>query len=240
MILFISDIHGWYSLVNDQIRHAETTFGRQVATVIALGDFGLFGPALHDYFAHHGGRFLRPFCFVEGNHEDFSHFDSLCNIYRSHLTHLPRGSITLIDGLKILGFGGAAYMDPRLTPHGSEIRDEDIDRCLSLPDATVDIVVSHDCPKGLGVPDSPRFRHFGPTGFDRGFEISRRFRPAIWVFGHHHQWFQAEREETRFEGLAESWHGYAVYHREFGFRRVEHFIKRHRGFWQNLFPGLFG
>ncbi|HNV72776.1 MAG TPA: metallophosphoesterase, partial [Candidatus Ozemobacteraceae bacterium] len=150
MILFLSDLHGWYGLVNEQIRHAEARFHEKIAAVIELGDFGLFGPALHEHFLMRNERFLRPFYFVEGNHEDFTHFETLTRVYHSHLTHIPRGSVQEIGGKRVLGFGGASYMDPRITPHGSVIRDEDIDRCLALPDTTVDIIVSHDCPKGLG------------------------------------------------------------------------------------------
>ncbi|HNV71971.1 MAG TPA: hypothetical protein PKO06_19860, partial [Candidatus Ozemobacteraceae bacterium] len=84
------------------------------------------------------------------------------------------------------------------------------------------------------VKGSKKEKHLTP------FELADRFKPQLWVFGHHHQWFEVQRGLTRFQGLPECWHGYAVWSEKQGFVVVENFIKRHKGFWQNLFPSLFG
>ena len=50
MILVISDIHCRYSVVNEQVRHAEETMGMPVDQIIAIGDLGIFEDERIDSF----------------------------------------------------------------------------------------------------------------------------------------------------------------------------------------------
>jgi hypothetical protein len=42
------------------------------------------------------------------------------------------------------------------------------------------------------------------------------------VFGHHHRWFDATMDGTRFFGLPQSWLGYALLEPDGSLRRVDH------------------
>lgn len=240
MILLISDVHCRFHLVNDQITHAESQLGKPVSQVVVLGDFGLFHHSLYQFFIIEKQRFLRPLAFIEGNHEEFDRFDELVAEFRPFFAHWPKGSVQRVGKLGFLCIGGAAYMDLHTTPRGCEITDRDIDTCLAHPAEGVDIIISHDCPNDIGVPNSPGFEHYGKPGFRRGRELIERFNPRQWIFGHHHKWFHAEIGETHCQGLAESWNGYALLDDEGRFSAVKREIELPRGFWQTLWHRLFG
>lgn len=209
-LLFLGDLHAGFPLVNAQVAAAESQLGRAVAAVIVLGDFGIYAAELARYFGEDRQQFDRPLYFIEGNHEDFSRFAELTAAYAAQFTHLPRATLQTVAGRRLLCLGGANYMNAQFTPRQAEIRDEDIDRCLALPAAGVELIVSHDCPRGLAVASAPGFECFGPPGFPRGPELTVRFRPAFWLFGHHHQWFEAMVDGTAYFGLADAADGYGI------------------------------
>ncbi len=206
MILLLGDLHGHFAAVNAQAAHAAAASGEAVAAVIALGDFGLFAADLDDYFRRRGERFLRPTFFLEGNHEDFSRFAELTAAYADCFTHLPRGTAHTVDGVRLLALGGAQFIDPRRTPAASVIREADIDRALAQPAESIDLIVSHDCPRGAGLLAADG----APAGFARGDELAARYRPRHWCFAHHHCWYTRQRDDITYHGLAEAWEGYAV------------------------------
>jgi predicted phosphodiesterase len=211
MILVIADTHCYYDIVNRQIEHAEKTMGVTVDCVLHLGDLGMYREQLHAYFVKRSGRFLRPLYFIEGNHEDFKAFDSLLVRYNgTFFTHLPRASVKTIGDYRMLCLGGSAYMDAFNTQPGSEIKDHHIDSCLALPGDEVDIIISHDCPAGIGMPNTPGLEYFGETGFPRSRELLEHFKPRLWLFGHHHKWFCSQDGTTTFQGLPGSWKGYCL------------------------------
>jgi hypothetical protein len=155
-------------------------------------------------------RFSRPVYFVEGNHEDYSALPRLVEKYSDVITHLPRGTVRDIAGLSCLALGGAAYMDALATPPGSVIAPADMERCLALPAGSASVVLSHDCPAGIGMPSTPGFEHLGPPGFEGGDRIRDHIRPRAWLFGHHHRWFDRTVDGTQFHGMVESWLGYGL------------------------------
>jgi len=211
MILIIADTHCYYDIVNRQIEHAESTMGVTIDCVVHLGDFGMYREHLHAFFVKRQGRFLRPLYFIEGNHEDFREFDSLLARYNgTFFTHLPRASVQEIGPYRMLCLGGSAYMDAFNTQPGSEIKDHQIDLCLTLPPDQVDIIISHDCPNGIGMPNTPGLEYFGETGFPRSRELLEHFKPRLWLFGHHHKWFSTQDDTTTFQGLPGSWKGYCL------------------------------
>lgn len=228
MILFISDIHCSYDLINQQIRHAEATAGEPIESVVVVGDLGLFASHLHSYFQLRKERFIRPVAFIEGNHEEFEEFDDLTERYSEHLTHLPRGSVQRVGGFRVLCIGGTKYMDAMTTPRRAEVTDADIDQALSHPADGVDVVISHDCPAGIGVRNTSGFEHYGPPGLDRGLEIARRYQPRLWIFGHHHKWHRHEDEHTRYFGLSQGWNGYGLMKKDGSFSIVEHHLEYKR------------
>ena len=210
MILVLGDVHSRFDIVNTQVVHAEARLGAPVDAVVVLGDLGLFEPFLSRFFRKRRMRFARPLYFVDGNHEDYRTLPRLVELYSDVMTHLPRGSIREIAGISCMAIGGASYMDALATPLGSVISPADIERCLAHPPGSAIAVFSHDCPAGLGVPSTPGFEHFGPPGFEGGESIRAHLRPRVWLFGHHHRWFERAVDGTRFHGLVESWLGYGL------------------------------
>lgn len=234
MILLLSDVHCLYHVVNAQIAHAEATTGKPLDAVILLGDVGLFEPQLGHFFRRDGNRFLRPTYFIEGNHEDHDHLSALATAYRHLLVYLPRSSVHGIDGCRFLCLGGAGYMDAHTTPLGAVITPADIQACLTHPRDTVDAIASHDCPQGIGVPGSLGFEHCGPPGFEGSALLLAHFSPRLWVFGHHHRWYDRSIAGTRFVGLAQSWKGYGLLDRDGTLRVVRHRILIDTPFWTRV------
>ena len=233
-ILLISDIHAHYHVMNAQITHAQDTLGRPVDQVLVLGDFGLFGSNLHDYFRRGRRSFSRPVAFIEGNHEDYRDFDNLVREYADVATHLPRGSVQRFGPWRWLCIGGARYMDSWSTPPGCEIREQDIDACLIQKPDEVDIVISHDCPTGIGMTNDSELGHLGRPGVEGLARIAEHLRPHWWFFGHHHRWHECESGGTHFIGLPRSWQGYALLDSTGELQRVEHEVglPKRPGWWR--------
>jgi len=221
-ILLISDIHAHYHVVDAQIAHAQEKLDRPVDQVLILGDFGLFGSNLHDYFRRGRRDFLRPVAFIEGNHEDFRNFDSLVDQYKDVATYLPRSSVQHFNSRSWLCIGGARYMDSWSTPPGCEIREQDITACLTHAPGSIDFVISHDCPTGVGVTNGDGLQHLGPPGVEGLARVADHLQPRLWFFGHHHRWHDNEVGPTRFVGLPQSWQGYVLLDGAGELQRVEH------------------
>jgi hypothetical protein len=101
-------------------------------------------------------------------------------------------------------------MDSWSTPPGCEITGRDVARCLENESGSIDMVLSHDCPAGLGVTHEPGMEHLGPPGEEGLARVAAHLAPRLWVFGHHHRWFEDEVNGTRYLGLPQSWQGYAL------------------------------
>ncbi|MDD3147495.1 MAG: metallophosphoesterase [Candidatus Riflebacteria bacterium] len=240
MILIIGDVHGQFQVLNEQIQFAESFCECTIDAVIVLGDMGIYEHSLSRYFVTVSQCFKRPVYFLDGNHEEFSRFESLVESYKDFMTHLPRGQVTRICDINFLSLGGACYMDALNSPPGSEIRDQDIDLCLANRPEDVDLIISHDCPSGIGVPGTPGFEFYGKPGFARSQELVARFKPRKWFFGHHHRWFNARIENTEFLGLPESWKGFGLLDAAMNYRKVEHQVAIGQTWLQWLIKKLFG
>jgi Icc-related predicted phosphoesterase len=221
-ILFISDIHANYHVIDAQVEHAETELGIPIKEVLVLGDFGFFGDDLHAYFRRQKRRFRCPVAFIEGNHEDHGALENLADSYADVITHLRRGSLHHAGRWRCLCLGGARYMDAWSTPRGCEISQADVAASLAHAPDAVDLVITHDCPVGIGVPNTPGLEHYGQPGVPELNQIAEHYRPPLWIFGHHHRWHEVTHEGTRYLGLPQSWVGYALLDAEGEVRRVEH------------------
>lgn len=208
--LIISDVHTRYGVINEQILHVEKNLNLPVDQVFVLGDFGFYGDELHDFFRRNGQRFLRPVFCIEGNHEDHGALPGLVEAFWDVFTYLPRGQVHKLSGFNGLCLGGAQYMDAHTTPRGCEISEADISACLAHDHSAIDVVLTHDCPAGINVPNTPGFEHYGPPGVPEMGAISARYLPKTWFFGHHHRWHDETRLQTRYIGLPHSWEGFAL------------------------------
>jgi predicted phosphodiesterase len=223
-LLLLSDVHGQFRVIAAQIDHARQQLGHPVTCVVVAGDLGLFGPDLHRYFRQGGHRFDVPVSFIEGNHEDFRDFDALVQAYADVITYLPRATVQQPGGRQALCLGGARYMDAWSTPRGCEVTERDIAACLALPAGSVELVISHDCPCNIGVPNSPGLDHYGPPGVPGLDRVAAHLRPRLWFFGHHHRWHRHEHDGTRYIGLPESWQGYCLLDEGGQVHHIEHSV----------------
>ncbi|MCP4571152.1 MAG: hypothetical protein GY838_02245 [bacterium] len=235
-ILIISDVHTRYEVIDAQVRHAEESLGRPIDQVFVTGDFGFFRDTMREHFERGGRSFLRPVACIEGNHEDHAELPDLASRYSDVVTFVPRGAIHRLGGWRGLCLGGARYMDAAITPRGCEITDHDLQACLAHDSAEVDLVLTHDCPAGIGVPSTPGLEHYGTPGVPELERLAERYRPRWWFFGHHHQWFDREAEGTRYLGLPESWTGYALLDEAGEVSLVDHEVKvTERPWWKGWF-----
>ncbi len=149
---------------------------------------------------------------------------TLARDYADVVTHLPRATVHQLGPWQALCLGGARYMDAWSTPRGCEITAQDIDACLAWPPDSVDLVISHDCPCDIGVPNSPGLRHYGPPGVPGLERVAAHLQPRLWFFGHHHRWHEHDGDGTRYIGLPQSWEGYCLLDDQGEVRRVEHAV----------------
>jgi len=235
-IMFISDLHGNYHVIDAQIAYAEEELGFSVSEVLVLGDFGFFKDDLHEFFRRQKKRFLRPTSFIEGNHEDHAGLDDLVDSYADVVTYLPRGSVHVVGSKRCLCLGGARYMDAWSTPRGCEITEGDMARSMSHAPDTIDLVVTHDCPVGIGVPNTPGLEHYGMPGVPSLNLLAELYRPQLWIFGHHHRWHEVVQDGTRYLGLPQSWEGFALLGPEGDVQTIRNKISiRQRSRWRRWF-----
>ncbi|MBF0409297.1 MAG: metallophosphoesterase [Candidatus Riflebacteria bacterium] len=236
MIMIISDVHGRFNVVNEQVSFAENSLKKSIECILVLGDLGLFEVNLRRFFEKEKQTFCRPLYFIEGNHEEFSTFDKLLALNKSNFTHLARGSVQRISGYNFLCIGGAKYMDATNTPRASEITEKDIENCLNHEKKHVDIIISHDCPIKIGVPNTPGLEFYGPPGFTGSERVLEHFSPQLWFFGHHHKWFEKTTTETRFFGLPETWKGFILLDENYNVEIVKNVIEnKKKSFWERFF-----
>ncbi len=234
--MFISDLHGYFHVIDAQVAHAEDVLGCPVTEVLVLGDFGFFGDNLHDFFRRKKKRFLRPTSFIEGNHEDHGALEDLVDSYADVVAHLSRGSVRQVGTKRCLCLGGARYMDAWSTPRGCEITEGDMARSMSHAPDTIDMVITHDCPVGIGVPNTPGLEHYGMPGVPALNRIAELYRPQLWVFGHHHRWHEVVQDDTRYLGLPRSWEGFALMDAEGEIQTVRNAVPiRKRSRWRRWF-----
>ncbi len=240
MILIISDVHGFYNVINNQIEHAEATTNKKVSKVVVLGDFGLFEEKLHRFFQHKKRSIMRPVYFIDGNHEEFDKFPNLLKLYSNHFTHFPRGSVQQLGNHKCLCLGGSSFIDVINTPEAAEIKDHEIELCLKHKSDEIEIILTHDSPQGIGVPHSIGWDVHGPTGFSGSKKLLNHFSPKFWLFGHHHRWFHKTIGGTKFIGLPISWEGYVLLEPGLKFQSIKNKVAPEQPFFRRNFWGLLG
>lgn len=209
-VMLISDVHTKYDVINQQVCHAESTLDQPLEQVFVLGDFGFFGDPMGQFFRRQNQRFLRPVTCIDGNHDDHGALEDLAEGFGDVVKLRKRGQLHALGSRMALCLGGARYMDASATPRGSEINERDIQKSLAYPADDVDLILTHDCPPGIGVPGASGQSHYGPTGVQGLEKLGERYRPQWWFFGHHHRWFDHQSNGTRYVGLPQSWLGYVL------------------------------
>jgi predicted phosphodiesterase len=132
--------------------------------ILHLGDFGYeFRPAFLRGLDRALAATNLQLLFVDGNHEAFPtllRYPVRGNGLRQvseRVWHLPRGFRWTWGGVRFLALGGAYSIDRQWRTPGSswwwqeEITDEQVAAAIAGPE--VDVLISHDCPTGVAIPD---------------------------------------------------------------------------------------
>jgi Icc-related predicted phosphoesterase len=195
----LGDIHGDFASVRRIMsRHSEVPFW------ISVGDL-----------ADDEGRYAAvesPLYWIKGNNENFDTIAS--GGLPASLHFLTNGQLVVIDGVRVAGLGGTFaptwYLTPAAElPHPRKTTDrataladkrrhfvsEEVERCKTL--SGVDVFLSHEAARP--------YRVHGDRGPDAGKtpvnEVLAAMRPRLHLFGHHHAFTAAVRQQVPSVGL---------------------------------------
>ena len=188
VILFLGDTHANLHHIDGCVNAIEKRGLPRAEAVIQLGDFGFFSQWIGSYLD--GRQTIKtPTWFIDGNHEDHDFLDGKLEKWDvKNLTYIKRGTTIELGGVKILGIGGATSVDFTMC---RDILDEDI--ALAMTQKRPDIIVSHDCPAGIGMPSNLMFSGVkSETGDRRLTRVLKYFKPDFWFFGHYHVWHEIQ------------------------------------------------
>jgi Calcineurin-like phosphoesterase len=206
VLMLAGDWHGNAFWARRVIAHAASL---DVDTILQLGDFGYWvdDPETDAYLAAVDDELrtagIRLF-WLDGNHEDHTRRAEWGDPARyPNLTYLPRGFRWNWWGRTWMSVGGATSVDKRLRVEGEswwpgeELTDADVEHAMREGD--VDVIVSHDCPRGVDIPGVGPDTKSGVRGNwppdilegaqrhrDKLAQICRATQPSRLFHGHYH------------------------------------------------------
>ena len=219
------DAHGALNRFYDNVLAFEDLLGLRFDWILHVGDFGIWpDPERIDRATRkHGdiGDFPawldekraapRPTLFIKGNHEDFDWLDAqpagpvLPGLFHLRNGHAMDLGTTGSEAIHVGGIGGC-YGPSDYTRESRRLQGyakrhytfDEIEKLSSIPH--VDIVLTHDAPKGFRFERHRNGRNFvSPAeGLDT---LLTRTRPRVCFFGHHHTRVDGEVSGTRCIGL---------------------------------------
>ena len=197
-VLVIGDIHGhWRSFYQS----VETATENGCEAVIQVGDLGYKWPGEEPPCCKPD----LPVYFCDGNHENFgelgkvTHLNGIGEAYPG-VFHVDRGEVLNLNERHLLFAGGAYSIDRK-----SRVKDEswweretitkmDADLMLRYSWATIDLVVSHDCPFSVNVAE---FAYPGAIESREYLDhVLQRYCPKYWFFGHYHRFYHRGDSQT--------------------------------------------
>ncbi len=203
IIAIAGDLHGALDALYERLKSWEVRWGMQIELVLQCGDLGAFGAGSHldrkakkrwaadpsemgaaEYLAG-SKRATHPTWFVRGNNEDFemlSRHPGEAIDPAGWIRHLAGGRVyTTLDGnLRIAALGGIQprrVKDPELPKY---VQKKEVDALLSLPEGSVDILLTHDGPIGRSL------QGFSSAGSIAVYDLVKHLRPRWHFFGHYH------------------------------------------------------
>lgn len=162
-IAFSGDWHANTSYAQKAIYWAKNQ-GAEV--ILHTGDFGYqFPDSYLDALELEAKRCRMIVMFVDGNHENFSWLlaqpvseDGVRRL-RERVWHLPRGFRWEWSGVKFLALGGAHSVDKNYRVEGKSWWHQEWitikDAYNAIEGGLVDVMVTHDCPAGVDIPNLP-------------------------------------------------------------------------------------
>lgn len=148
MLAFIGDVHGYFNALPHIVKNLPAD-----ATVIQVGDFGIWPQTQHDWMRI--GHLEKPIYFIDGNHEYFPWLQDIKEPTTlpgwEGTVYIPRGSILTLEGKRIGFMGGGASVDKAFRQPGhswfsaEEIAQDEFER-LYLAEGPFDYLVTHTPP----------------------------------------------------------------------------------------------
>ena len=200
----VGDIHGDFDALDRVMtRHPEVAFW------VCPGDV-----------ASDSGEYLRPrapLYWIKGNNEDFDFVAAqpAGSGTLSNLHFIPNGVSVRVQGFVLAGLGGTYaptwYERPatdlrRLSDRDDRRRHfvhEEVNACSAL--SGVDIFLSHEAPRPFPL---PRVKDAGKTPIN---EVLSAMQPRLHLFGHHHKYVVAVRQNVPSIGLDEVSGSYLIF-----------------------------
>lgn len=217
-ILLAGDTHGDLSHVRKLMEFAVEC---RAEGIIQLGDFGIWPGEGGRMYLRGLARLTKEtgiwIAFIDGNHEDFEQLYSMpvnehgVRPVTTGVWHLPRGLRWNWNGRTWLAMGGAVSLDRRRRKPFTEwwpqeaITMAEFGRAID-DDTPVDVMLSHDCPMSVDIPDLPSLSEgwFSPEALAEAHAhreilqaIADSVTPKELYHGHFHIRYEADVE---FEG----------------------------------------
>jgi predicted phosphodiesterase len=222
-LMLAGDWHGNLMWVERVIRYAAS---RDVDTILQLGDFGywvddprtaIYLSTIDAMLADAGIRLF----WIDGNHEDHTRVAEWADTARyPRVRYLGRGFRWNWWGKTWMSVGGAMSVDKRYRAEGlswwpqEELTDANVE--YAQRDGAVDVIVSHDCPRGVDIPGVGPDTKGGVRGDwppdilaeaqhhrDKLTTICRATTPD-WLFhGHYHIPYASNLDATSVIGLGD-------------------------------------
>jgi len=188
MVAIIGDIHGHYTEVFNKM----ASVSDPIDFWIQVGDMGGENEEYPD--------FPVPCYFVQGNHENWDTIDRMKKgVLPKNVHFISNGSVTEINGLKVLGLGGnysprySSLKKEKIPPHRRRHYNyEEVYKALQS--SNVDIFVTHEAP-------SPFMKRNNDVGQPTISNIIGTVKPKVHFFGHHHYYYEGTYFDTPSRGL---------------------------------------
>lgn len=209
-IAFAGDWHADTAWISRAVEYAAE---HEADCIVHLGDYGW---QFQSHFVRTVEGLLRkvniPVYFVDGNHEMFPKLfkfplqpDGLRKI-SARVFHLPRGYRWEWSGVQFMACGGGVSVDKHRRREGftwwpqEQITADDIRACERR--GHTDVLVSHDCPAGVDIPDLHKTAHWFPENAIRESEahrakllaVANATTPRLILHGHYDRCYRAETD----------------------------------------------
>jgi predicted phosphodiesterase len=223
VLMLAGDFHGNLPWAETVIRYAVK---HDVDTILQLGDFGYWtdDPQTDEYLSTVNDLLdtagIRLY-WIDGNHEDHSRRDDWTDAFRHpQVRYLPRGFRWRWWDLAWMSVGGAMSVDKHYRVEGQswwpgeELSADDVE--YASREGDVDVIVSHDCPRGVDIPGVGPDTKGGTRGNwpDDILAEAQRHREKLaaicaatqptWLFhGHYHIPYTGSLDATTVRGLGQ-------------------------------------
>ncbi|MCV0439866.1 MAG: metallophosphoesterase [Hydrogenophaga sp.] len=231
--LILGDTHAFWHETNVTIAKAIRQHP-DITHIVQVGDFG--------YGDWTGGKPFKPSkgffsdeelaiynaaekMWIDGNHEGFDQLEADGGAWQPGWTHMPRGSVLEVDGIRMMFFGGASSIDKHMRTEGKswwhqeDITMRQIQETLDTVEGPIDALFTHEHAGCIPYSDD-RYKHDHlPSKGNRQLldVLVDRYQPDYCFFGHHHhadqgtvgtmEWYCCPIIETYWYTI---WTGYSV------------------------------